>query len=54
VPTRFSCRSGVCHTCATQLIAGTTAYTQPPLELPPDGTVLICTAEPRDAVVLVL
>ena len=52
VPTRFSCRSGVCHTCATQVIAGTTAYTQPPLELPPDGSVLICTAEPRAGVVL--
>ena len=52
VPTRFSCRSGVCHTCVTQLIAGTTAYTQPPLEPPADGSVLICTAEPCDAVVL--
>ena len=52
VPTRFSCRSGVCHTCVTQLIAGTTVYTQPPLEPPPDGTVLICTAEPRDGIVL--
>jgi ferredoxin-NADP reductase/MOSC domain-containing protein YiiM/ferredoxin len=48
VPTRFSCRSGVCHTCVTQVIAGTTAYTEPPLEPPPDGTVLICTAEPVD------
>jgi ferredoxin-NADP reductase/MOSC domain-containing protein YiiM len=52
VPTRFSCRSGVCHTCATQVISGTTAYTQPPLEQPRDGTVLICIAEPRDGVVL--
>ena len=52
VPTRFSCRSGVCHTCVTQLIAGSTAYTQPPLEPPPDGTVLICVAEPGDGVVL--
>jgi len=48
VPTRFSCRSGVCHTCVTQVIAGTTTYTQPPLEPPADGTVLICTAEPVD------
>lgn len=52
VPTRFSCRSGVCHTCVTPVIAGTTTYTQPPLEPPPDGTVLICTAAPTDAVVL--
>ena len=52
VPTRFSCRSGVCHTCATQVIAGTTVYTQLPLEQPPAGSVLICTSEPRDSVVL--
>ena len=52
VPTRFSCHSGVCHTCVTQVIAGTTTYTQPPLEPPADGTVLICTAAPTDAVVL--
>ncbi|WP_123026463.1 MOSC and FAD-binding oxidoreductase domain-containing protein [Mycolicibacterium stellerae] len=52
VPTRFSCRSGVCHTCVTPLIAGSTAYTQPPLEEPADGTVLICVAEPADDVVL--
>jgi ferredoxin-NADP reductase/MOSC domain-containing protein YiiM len=52
VPTRFSCRSGVCHTCVTPLIAGTTAYTQPPLEAPSDGSVLICIAEPRDGIVL--
>jgi ferredoxin-NADP reductase/MOSC domain-containing protein YiiM len=52
VPTRFSCRSGVCHTCVTPVIAGTTSYTQPPLEPPAPGTVLICIAEPRDGIVL--
>ncbi|RDH76760.1 MOSC domain-containing protein [Mycolicibacterium moriokaense] len=52
VPTRYSCRSGVCHTCVTQVIAGETAYSPPPLEPPDDGTVLICTAIPTDAVVL--
>ncbi len=52
VPTRYSCRSGVCHTCVTPLIAGATAYTQPPLELPADGTVLICVAEPSEGIVL--
>ena len=48
VPTRFSCRSGVCHICVTPLIEGTVNYTQTPLELPPEGTVLICSAEPRE------
>ena len=52
VPTRFSCRSGVCHMCVTPLIEGTVNYTQTPLELPPEGTVLICSAEPREPIVL--
>jgi len=34
------------------VIAGSTVYTQPPLLQPPDGTVLICVAEPGDGVVL--
>jgi ferredoxin-NADP reductase/MOSC domain-containing protein YiiM len=52
VPTRFSCRSGVCHTCVTRVIAGTTTYTQVPLELPSEGTTLICVAAPSDDLVL--
>ncbi len=52
VPTRFSCRSGVCHVCVTPLIEGTVNYTQTPLELPSEGTVLICSAEPREDIVL--
>ncbi len=52
VPTRFSCRSGVCHMCVTPLIEGTVNYTQTPLELPPEGTVLICSAEPCEQIVL--
>jgi ferredoxin-NADP reductase/MOSC domain-containing protein YiiM len=52
VPTRYSCRSGVCHTCVTPVIEGTTDYSQPPLEEPADGTVLLCTATPRSDLVL--
>ena len=52
VPTRFSCRSGVCHTCVTPVIEGAVGYDQPPLELPADGTVLICVAQPSEALVL--
>ena len=52
VPTRYSCRSGVCHTCATAVVAGTATYVRPPLEAPPDGTVLICCAAPGDDLVL--
>ena len=52
VPTRYSCRSGVCHTCATAVIEGTTAYNEPPLEEPADGAVLLCTATPGSDLVL--
>jgi ferredoxin-NADP reductase/MOSC domain-containing protein YiiM len=52
VPTRFSCRSGVCHVCETGVVAGTTRYVQAPLELPRHGTVLICSAAPESDLVL--
>ncbi len=40
VPTRYACRNGVCHTCLTPVIEGTTTYSQQPLEEPPAGAVL--------------
>jgi ferredoxin-NADP reductase len=52
VPTRYSCRSGVCHTCETAVIEGTIDYEEPPLENPPDGAVLLCTAAPHTDLVL--
>jgi ferredoxin-NADP reductase/MOSC domain-containing protein YiiM len=52
VPTRFSCRSGVCHVCVTGIVAGTTTYVQTPLEPPEQGSVLICSAAPAGDVVL--
>ena len=52
VPTRFSCRSGVCHVCQTGVVAGTTTYVQTPLEPPERGTVLICSAAPQSDLVL--
>lgn len=52
VPTRFSCRSGVCHVCVTGVVAGTTTYIQQPLEPPAGETVLICSAAPETEVVL--
>jgi ferredoxin-NADP reductase/MOSC domain-containing protein YiiM len=52
VPTRFSCRSGVCHTCVTPVIDGAAAYHPDPLELPDAGSVLICVAQPDEALVL--
>ncbi|MEU9923976.1 MOSC and FAD-binding oxidoreductase domain-containing protein [Streptomyces griseoluteus] len=52
IPTRWSCRTGVCHTCITQLIAGGITYTTPPLEPPETGTVLVCCSAPTTEVVL--
>ncbi len=52
VSTRWSCRSGVCHTCTTPLLAGEVAYSPAPLEPPAAGEVLICCARPGTDIVL--
>ncbi|MET9894273.1 MOSC and FAD-binding oxidoreductase domain-containing protein [Streptomyces sp. NPDC006465] len=52
VPVRWSCRTGVCHTCITPLLSGEIAYTSPPLEDPATGQALICCARPDSDVVL--
>ena len=52
IPTRWACRTGVCHTCVTHLMAGDIAYTPQPLELPEAGTVLVCCSAPTSEVVL--
>ena len=52
VPVRWSCRTGVCHTCETTLIAGDVEYSPDPVEPPADGSALICCSQPRDDVVL--
>jgi len=52
VPVRWSCRTGVCHTCETALIAGDVDYSPDPVEAPAHGSVLICCTHPRDDIVL--
>jgi len=52
VPVRWSCRTGVCHTCETTLIAGEVKYSPDPVEPPADGSALICCSAPCDDVVL--
>ncbi len=46
VPVRWSCRTGVCHSCESGLIGGTVAYQPDPLELPAEGNLLICCSQP--------
>jgi ferredoxin-NADP reductase/MOSC domain-containing protein YiiM len=52
VPSRWSCRTGVCHTCVTPLLSGDVTYAPDPLELPAAGEVLICCARPSADIVL--
>jgi MOSC domain-containing protein YiiM/ferredoxin-NADP reductase/ferredoxin len=52
VPVRWSCRTGVCHTCESGLVSGAVAYEPEPLDKPADGNVLVCCSQPlRDVVV---
>jgi ferredoxin-NADP reductase/MOSC domain-containing protein YiiM len=52
VPVRWSCRTGVCHTCETGLVAGTIGYRPDPVDAPADGNVLICCSQPKGDVVI--
>jgi ferredoxin-NADP reductase/MOSC domain-containing protein YiiM len=47
VPVRWSCRTGVCHTCESALIGGEVSYQPAPLEPPAQGNVLICCSQPK-------
>jgi ferredoxin-NADP reductase len=52
VPVRWSCRTGVCHTCESGLVSGAVRYAPEPLEPPAPGNVLICCSQPLDSVVI--
>ncbi|MFF3751466.1 MOSC domain-containing protein [Streptomyces sp. NPDC002018] len=55
VPVRWSCRTGVCHTCELAMLSGAVAYSPDPVEPPAEGNVLICCSVPAkdtDGVVL--
>ena len=46
VPVRWSCRTGVCHTCECALIDGAVVYRPDPLEPPAEGNILTCCSQP--------
>ena len=52
VPVRWSCRTGVCHTCMTGLIGGSITYNPEPLDRPAPGNVLVCCSQPSAGVTL--
>ena len=52
VPVRFACRTGVCHTCETGLVAGNICYRPDPVDASAEGNILICCARPSGDVVI--
>nr|WP_245594323.1 MOSC and FAD-binding oxidoreductase domain-containing protein [Actinospica robiniae] len=52
VPTRWSCRTGVCRTCETGLVSGEVTYAPTPLEPVQPGRVLPCSCRPTTDVII--
>jgi len=48
----YSCRSGLCGSCATRIVEGGVVYPEPPLTPPAPGEALICCARPGSGLVL--
>jgi ferredoxin len=52
VPVKWSCRTGVCHSCESGLIAGAVSSDLTPLEPPADGHLLTCCSRPQNDLIL--
>ena len=52
VPVRWSCRTGVCHSCETGLMSGAVSYAPEPVDDPAAGNILICCSQPSGDVIL--
>lgn len=52
VPTRWSCRTGVCQNCITPLVSGSVTYRPQPLDDPGSEWALLCCATPANNLVL--
>ena len=52
VPVRWSCRTGVCHSCECGLISGDVAYGPAPLDDPARGNLLVCCSRPTTDIVI--
>jgi ferredoxin-NADP reductase/MOSC domain-containing protein YiiM len=52
VPVRWSCRSGVCHTCECGILDGRVRYAPEPLDRPARGKALICCSQPDSPIEL--
>jgi ferredoxin-NADP reductase/MOSC domain-containing protein YiiM len=52
VSVRWSCRTGVCHSCESGLVSGAVVYRPEPLDAPAGGNLLVCCSQPiRDVVI---
>jgi ferredoxin-NADP reductase len=52
VPVRWSCRTGVCHSCESGLVSGRVVYGPEPLDQPAEGNLLVCCSQPIQDVVI--
>ncbi|MBW4455327.1 MAG: 2Fe-2S iron-sulfur cluster binding domain-containing protein [Nostoc indistinguendum CM1-VF10] len=52
VPVRWSCRTGVCHTCECGLISGSVKYDTEPLDAAVVGNRLICCSRLQEDTVI--
>jgi ferredoxin len=52
VPVRWSCRTGVCHSCEIGLVSGAVAYAPEPLDKPADGNLLVSCSQPIQDIVV--
>jgi MOSC domain-containing protein YiiM/ferredoxin-NADP reductase/ferredoxin len=52
VPVRWSCRTGVCHTCESGLVSGAVVYGPEPLDKPAEGNILVCCSQPAGDIVI--
>ena len=52
VPVKWSCRTGVCHSCESGLVSGPVEYDPEPLDPPAPGSLLICCSRPAGDVVV--
>jgi ferredoxin-NADP reductase/MOSC domain-containing protein YiiM len=52
VPVRWSCRTGVCHSCESGLVSGEVVYGPEPLDKPAEGNLLVCCSQPICDVVI--
>jgi ferredoxin-NADP reductase/MOSC domain-containing protein YiiM len=52
VPVRWSCRTGVCHTCETPMLSGSVTYDPEPVDAPALDDVLVCCSRPETDIAL--